>query len=154
MSFTRFNYDNARVSKQLQESTGPGRWVLNTPGQGLTPFYYEDPQVRLQKHGGNLHLNPIDISSDLQGRNTKLNRDNVNVLQNMKHYTKEKQNFPNMKAYTNETRVTHPVFVYRNKESTRWEYPLLDPQEPVMYSQNVQSTSSRILQKNVFVPKL
>lgn len=154
MSFTRFNYDNARVYKQLQESTGPGRWILNTPGQGLTPLYYEDPHIRLQKHGGNLHKNPVDLSSDLQGRNTKLSRDNINTLENTSKYKNSKQSFPNMKAYTNETRVTHPVFVYREKEVNRWEYPLLNPQEPLLYSENVNSQSSRILQKNNFVPKL
>lgn len=75
MSFTRFHYDKARTQKRLQELTGPGRWVLNTPGQGVSPLFYEDPHMRLEKWGGNVYSNPIDVSSDLQGRNKILSRD-------------------------------------------------------------------------------
>ena len=34
MAFTRFNDDPCRVSKQLQQSTDQGRWILNVPGNG------------------------------------------------------------------------------------------------------------------------
>lgn len=48
MAFTRFNYDPCRTMKSLQEATGPGRYIFNTPGPGCMPCYFEDPQVRLQ----------------------------------------------------------------------------------------------------------
>ena len=32
MAFTRFNYDSCRTAKRLEESTGPGRYILNKPG--------------------------------------------------------------------------------------------------------------------------
>ena len=34
MAFTRFNYDDARTKKKLQEATGPGRYILNVPAVG------------------------------------------------------------------------------------------------------------------------
>jgi hypothetical protein len=34
MAFTRYNYDECRTKKLLQESTDPGRYVLDTPGLG------------------------------------------------------------------------------------------------------------------------
>ena len=79
MSFTRFNYDDCRTEKLLQESTGPGRYILNTPGWGDKPTFYNDPQIRMQKWGANLrHVpdgNAIDIHSDLIGITRKLSKD-------------------------------------------------------------------------------
>ena len=78
MSFTRFNYDEARTFKKVQESTGPGRYLLNTPdvvpkGYKL-PLYCDDPHIRLQGWGANLRENykngtTIDIDSYLLGYN-------------------------------------------------------------------------------------
>jgi hypothetical protein len=153
MAFTRFHYDTSRVYKQLQESTGPGRWTLNTPGQGISPLYYQDPHIRLEKWAGNVYRSPIDISSELEGRNVKLSKDSLSTLPTKsKRYVKN--NYSTMKAYTSESRVTHPVSIYRDKEYTRWEYPLIDPQNPLFFKNNVNPMSSRILQKNNFIPKL
>ena len=78
MAFCRFNYDKARTIKKLQESTGPGRYILDVPGWGDTPCFYDDPQIRLQKWGANLEsvINgaPIDIDSDLSGRTRRLKK--------------------------------------------------------------------------------
>ena len=39
MACTRFNYDPCRTKKSLQQSTDPGRWILNVPGNGDKPYY-------------------------------------------------------------------------------------------------------------------
>ena len=49
MSFTRFNYDDARTKKNLQQSTGPGRYILNVPGNGVKLPMINDPQMRMQR---------------------------------------------------------------------------------------------------------
>ena len=54
MANTRFNYDECRTAKILQESTGPGRYLLNTPGPGCNPCFITDPHIRLQGIGPNL----------------------------------------------------------------------------------------------------
>ena len=41
MAFTRYNYDDCRTKKKLQESTGPGRYSLNMPGNGPTPCFFK-----------------------------------------------------------------------------------------------------------------
>ena len=78
MAFTRFNYDDSRTKKKLQESTGPGRYALNMPGNGTSPCFFNDPQIRMQKWGANLDnvVNgaPIDIDSDLKGVTRKLTK--------------------------------------------------------------------------------
>ena len=70
MASTRFNYDDARIIKSLQQSTGAGRYMLNVPGPGNKVCFYNDPQVRMQKWGANLRSvptgHPIDIDSDLK----------------------------------------------------------------------------------------
>ena len=40
MAFTRFNYDDARTKKKLQEATDSGRYVLNVPGNGAEPTFF------------------------------------------------------------------------------------------------------------------
>ena len=79
MAFTRFNYDPCRTAKLLQESTGPGRYMLNVPGPGCKPCFFEDPEIRLQKWGANLRYvpggTPIDIDSDLIGITRKNTND-------------------------------------------------------------------------------
>jgi len=44
MANTRFNYDDARTMKRLQQHTDPVRWILNVPGNGTVPCYIEHPQ--------------------------------------------------------------------------------------------------------------
>ena len=75
MAFTRFRDDPARISKQLQQSTDPGRWILNVPGNGDTPSYMADPQVRIQTWGANLMTNSVLLEGELRGVGRLLNRD-------------------------------------------------------------------------------
>ena len=78
MANTRFNYDKCRTNKLLQEATGPGRYMLNTPGPAHSLGANNDPHYRLQRWGGNLgHVlngHPIDIDSDLIGLNKNLSK--------------------------------------------------------------------------------
>ena len=57
MSFTRFHDDPCRITKQQQESTDQGKWILNVPGNGDKPCFMIDPSIRLQKWGANLLTN-------------------------------------------------------------------------------------------------
>lgn len=147
MSFTRFHYDRARTSKSLQESTDPGRWIFSTPSTGES--FSVDPQLRIGKWGGNLCYNPVDIASDLDGRNTIISTyGNVrNVKEQPVVGTNEDM------PYIDESRATHPAFMYRDLPHVRWEYPLLHPQEHLDFQIGNKNVSSRIIQKNNFVPK-
>ena len=91
MAFTRYNYDECRTKKKLQESTGPGRYILNVPGNGPNPCFFNDPQIRLQKWGANLdnviNGGPLDIDSDLTGRTRRLTKNTVQKIVFKKWYT-------------------------------------------------------------------
>ena len=158
MSFTRYNYDECRTKKILQESTGPGRYMLNTPGNGCSPCFMSDPRIRLQKWGGNLmkvsNGHPIDIDSDLIGITRKLSKDckqkefpNKGVVQT------QKINYTTCKPFINETRTTHPAWMYKDLEQTR-KYPLfLNPQENVCIP-FINNLNTRILEKDNYKPEI
>ena len=154
MAFTRFHDDPARIKKQLQESTDAGRWHINVPGNGTHPGFSEDPQCRLQKWGANLRTNVVDVQSDLMGLTRNLNRDTID--KNIHYATSThstKIEYPNHKSYTDESRSTHPAWMYRDLEQTNYAILPLDPQEHtcIPFANNV---SSRILEKDNYKPKI
>ena len=119
MAFTRFNYDDQRTAKLLQESTGPGRYMLNMPGNGQTPSYFEDPHIRLQHWGANVrHVSgstPVDIASDLDGRTRRATKACVNSVYPIKGVQSSSQpHYPTQASFTDETRASHPAWMYRD----------------------------------------
>lgn len=157
MAFTRYNYDNCRTEKNLQQSSGPGRYMLDTPGQGLYLPFINDSQVRLQKWGANLmkvkNGHPIDIDSDLVGLSNNASKYNMKQkypFNNNINKRVEIQNYGERKLpYTDETRATHPSWMYRDLEQSR-KYPLfLNPQENVCM-QFHNNLSTRILERDKY----
>lgn len=158
MAFTRFNYDDCRTKKLLQESTDPGRWVLNKPGNGDTPCFFEDPHIRMQQWGANLMVPssgaPIDIASDLDGRTRRYQKFcSPSQFPNSGVVKSQKRQYPTCKAFTDETRSSHPAWMYRDLEQTRWEYPLLNPQENTCMTFH-NNISTRILEKDYYTTKI
>jgi|TARA_B110000208_G_C11760112_1_gene426568 hypothetical protein len=159
MAFTRFNYDDSRTKKKLQESTGPGRYSLNMPGNGTSPCFFNDPQIRMQKWGANLDnvINgaPIDIDSDLKGVTRKLTKySQKSQFPNSGVPITQKVEYPICgDALTDESRATHPAWKYRALPQNR-EYPLfLNPQENVCMRFH-NNLNTRLLERDNFVPKI
>ena len=154
MAFTRFNYDPCRTKKQQQQATDPGRWILNVPGNGANPCYIEDPQIRIQKWGGNLRTNTINLESDLLGVNRHSSRDCLGKDNYQKfNVPNEPIKYPSCNAlYTEESRAIAPAWMVRDKEQVDWYYPPLNPQENtcIPFQSNL---STRILEKDYFTPK-
>lgn len=148
MSFTRFHDDQCRVKKSLQESTDPGRYMLNQPGWGAKPCYMEDPQIRLQKWGANLREDCISLENNLMGLNTKLNRDCISEAPSQQCFSPI--SYPTCSEATSESRTTDPVWKFRELEQAQWAILPLDPQEnvciPFQYNLN-----TRILEKDYFL---
>ena len=154
MAFTRFKYDDARTKKELQQSTDPGRWIMNVPGNGSDPCYIEDPQIIVQKWGANLRTNTINLESDLKGVNRQINRDCLGKDEYQKYNVpNESIDYPTCNnLFTDQSRATHPAWWYRDLEQPNWEYPPLNPQvNTCLPFQN--NLSTRILEKDYFTPK-
>lgn len=153
MANTRFNYDDCRTMKRNQQATDPGRWILNVPGNGTNPFYVEDPYIRIQKWGGNLRTNVVNLESDLRGVNRNLSRDCI-------QHTYQSYNVPNeaisspstANLSTSQSRATDPAWWYRDLEQVDWYYPPLNPQENTCIP-FLNNLNTRILEKDYFVPQ-
>ena len=153
MSFTRFHDDPCRVEKMLQESTDPGRYMLNVPGNGSKPCFMEDPFLRLQKWGANLRTNPINLESDLRGLTRPLNRDCLgNDEYTSNAVTSNSVQYPSCLPTTEQPRATDPAWTARDLEQVDWWTLPLDPQEHtcIPFQNNL---STRILEKDYFVAK-
>jgi hypothetical protein len=157
MSFTRFDYDECRTAKKLQELTGSGRYMLNTPGPGCNLCFYEDPQIRLQGWGANLrHVSggaPIDIDSDLLGITRKLTKDCTKEQYPYKGVVNsERIHYPKCaQTITQQSRATNPAWMYRDLEQNH-RYPLfLNPQENtcIPFHNNL---NTRLLERDNFRP--
>jgi hypothetical protein len=152
MAFTRFHDDPCRIEKQLQESTGTGKYRLNVPGNGIKPCFMEDPFIRMQKWGSNLMTNTINLESDLMGLTRSSNRDCINKNNYNKHrVVSDKINYPSCLPSTEQTRATNPAWQIRDLEQVDWYTLPLDPQENtcIPFQNNL---STRILEKDGFVP--
>ena len=143
MSFTRFNDDPCRINKQLQESTDPGRYMLNVPGNGDKPCFMEDPYIRLQKWGANLHTNTINLESELMGlsinkNNRNNNRDCIDKNQhNLDNVNNKAINYPNCNPITEQSRVTNPVWLYRDLEQNNLNTRILERDNFTAYNKFV-----------------
>jgi len=154
MAFTRFHDDPCRINKQLQESTGVGRYMLNVPGNGDKPIYMEDPSIRMQKWGGNLMTNTINVESDLMGLSRNTNRDDVTQNNFEKHAVNSKSvQYTSSNTTTDQSRATHPAWTFRDLEQVNWNILPLNPQENTCLTfQN--NLNTRILERDRFIPKM
>jgi hypothetical protein len=156
MAQTRFNDDPCRISKKLQQMTDQGRYVLNVPGIGERPSFVEDPQIILQKWGGNLRTNPVNLESNLFGVNKPLTRDCLGKDEynnrEFKVVTNEVKYPNNTNLYTEQSRTIMPAWTCRDNEQVNWYILPLNPQENTCMSfQN--NISTRILEKDNFLCK-
>lgn len=158
MAFTRFNYDECRTKKILEESTGPGRYMLNVPGPGSKVCFYDDPQIRMQKWGANLRKvsngAPIDIDSDLIGITRPLTKYCSNKEFPNSGIVKSKRvHYPTCSnPVTEQSRATNPAWMYKDLEQNHRYILFLDPQENtcIPFQNNL---NTRILEKDYFVAK-
>jgi hypothetical protein len=154
MAFTRFHDDSARIRKTLEESTYAEGYYLNTPGSGTNMPFQNDPQLRLQGWGANLCTNAINVESDFRGLTRKLNHDLITENEYLNKSDKDSHLYIYSTAspIVDESRATHPAWMYRDLEQIRWEHPWINPQDNTerMFPWNVQT---RILEKDYYKPK-
>jgi len=154
MAFTRFHDDPSRINKQNEIESHTSRYLFDTPGQGLNLPFQEDPQMRLQYWGANLTTNTTNLESDLLGLTRRLNRDEVGLNDyKIQQVSTDKMSFNNSQPFVEESRASHPAWMYKDLEQTRWETPFLDPLANLEkgFHENIQT---RILEKDFFKPKI
>ena len=142
MAFTRD--DICKMNLDRNQDNRNLNYMLNVPGNGTTPDYFDDPQIRLQKFGANISINAVDINSNLMGVYKQLNRD---------HYVKNtrdpafndyylRNNYPIIKeAITDQPRATMPAWELRSLEQNNWAYLPQNPQThtEILFENNINS---------------
>ena len=157
MSFTRFHDDPARVQKYLEEVSQQEQYIFNTPGVmgGSNLPYLSDPHIRLQKWGGNVRQNSVNLESDLKGITRNVNRDDI-IKNNYKLHSSNSPQiyFPTSNVnMTSESLTTHPAWKYRDLSHMRLQYLFLDPQEHVCF-QFDNNLDTNILEKDYYNKKI
>ena len=161
MAFTNKFYDNNNVNFYLNKNNNTLNYIINTPGNGTRPYYINDPQLRLQKFGGNISSNITDINSSLIGLNKVLSK-NIHQPNNGRHGNSslidnsyKKIFYPSYdEAIIDESRLTMPAWQIRDSENNNWlNYLFNNPQEntEIKFSNNI---NSRILEKDNFNRKI
>jgi hypothetical protein len=154
MANTRYSYDDCRTIKQLQEQTDQCRYVMDVPGNGLLPNFIEDPHIRIQKWGGNLQTNGIDLESELLGVNRTLGKDCLGKEEYQK-YRVESQviDYPKTRLlYTEESRAIAPAWEVRDMEQSHTFYLPLNPQENTCIP-FLNNLNTRVLERDFFTTK-
>ena len=131
MAFTRYHDDQARIKKGLDISTFSGKYALDTPGPGTRLPYMEDSQIRLQQWGANMWTDSTDLESEFRGLGRRLQHDFA-TYKEKSEYRGTQINFPSNDMHVDESRVSHPAWMYRDLEQTRWEAPIINPQAHAM----------------------
>jgi hypothetical protein len=157
MASTRFHNDPTRIEKQLQEQTDIGRYMLNVPGQGVNLPFVDDPHIRLQQWGANLHTNTIALESELKGLTRRLHRDVIKTEQSIPKVnsksTASSYASTGTSMITDQSRTTHPAWMVRDTDldQYRWNYLPLDPQQntTIPFAHQVQT---RTVYRDVFIP--
>lgn len=83
--FSRTKDTIKKINYDVNSLTYSNDYVFETPGNGSNPYYIKDSHIRLQKWGGNMRTNSINIENDLMGKTRNFNRDNL-YLNNYKNY--------------------------------------------------------------------
>jgi len=108
----------------------------------------------LQKWGGNLQNNTIALESDLHGLTRPLNRDLTDDNNyKTKSVSSSRNNYSSVDPFVQESRASHPAWMYKDLEQPRWESPLLNPLNGLEkgFHENIQT---RLLEKDNHVTKL
>lgn len=161
MSFNKAYYDEGAYKQQLNESVGPGVYMLGKPNISCEPCYPYAPSVRLDRQGNSVSSRQalIDIDSELSNITRKLSRDpkdkyipncpnsmctsgevcGQGVVGNCKEHNRGQRvgdndllHFKDCFIPAEDTRLSNPSCNLRSTGWNRWEWLCHDPQERVM----------------------
>ena len=139
---------NDKPEVTTQQLLTIGNYHLMVPGNGIQPFYIEDPHIRIQKWGGYSYTNMIDIDSSLKCIDKQMKCD---VFQKS-HLNSSPIYYPSTKLlYTENSRTICPAWNLKDKECIKGDYLFYDPRikSNIPFVHNV---SSRDIQKNEYNP--
>jgi len=132
----------------IQQMVTIGNYHLMVPGNGIQPYYIEDPQIRIQKWGGCSYTNMIDVDTSLKGIDKTLKCD---VFQKSNLSSTPIQYPSTNLLYTENSRTICPAWNLKGIEVVKSDFLYYDPRikSSIPFTHNV---SSRDIQKKEYVP--
>jgi len=150
MAHTRIYNDKDRIKFNLGIDSDICKYILGEPGNGIKPYYFDDPFIRMQHFGGNISTNIVDVNSNLIGLTRKIDRNQPQNIYNNNPYSK--QTYPNMYGtMTEQSRAIAPAWNIRDLEKYNWNYLHKNPQSYINKKLNC-NIHSRILEKDNYKP--
>ena len=134
MSFTRFHDDPSRILKTNIETTSMCNYTFNVPSNTNTSnVYIDDPHIRMQKSGGAQYSRMVDLEGQLKQMDRSNTRDFIEdqykTKNNVDHKLRKIPIYELNKSITDETRSTHPSWIYRPLQQYRPDFLFEDPQK-------------------------
>lgn len=117
MASTNIKNDPGRIKKQLEIMTGPSRWTMNVPGNGLDLPFITDPNIRMQEWGSNFATNFVDIDNNLKGLGRNLTKECMSSQ--YKNIDIKSKSYPNKSFNVNTTSISNPAFNLRDSVNHR-----------------------------------
>ena len=151
MAETRFYDDPFRIQKRLELAQGPGNYYLNAPGPGTEVPLEDDVHIRMQRWGANIMTNTVNLESDLLGITRGINRHASDaILYDVAKPQATPLSFPKEKPFVEESRASHPAWMYKDLEHSHWSFPQLNPQNLATIEQPfAYDLQTRILQRDI-----
>jgi hypothetical protein len=87
----------------------------------------EDSQIRMQRWGANMWSDSTNLESEFRGLGRPLDHD-VQTYKDVAIHNGYQINFPSSDVHVDESRVSHPAWMFRDLEQTRWEVPIINRQ--------------------------
>ena len=137
MSFNRLGYDTCAYEQNLNQSKGPGEYVLNVPRYSCEPCFPENPRNKLQGGGastvGKGNFLNVDIESDLKGQTRLASKC---AAQNFMPSCEAPKltHYRDCLLTSEETRTTNPPCNLRGTGWNRWEWLCINPQDKVSFN--------------------
>jgi len=150
MAESRFFDDPFRIQKRLELAQGPGNYYLNVPGPGTELPLEDDVHVRMQRWGANIMTNTVNLESDLLGITRGINRHATDaILYDVAKPKTTPLSFPVQNPFVEESRASHPAWMYKDLEHSHWSFPQLNPQNLATIEQPfLYDVQTRILQRD------
>ena len=154
MSLTRTKYDACEYRTELQESRGPGSYMMNTPkAVGRFPI---DPNIRAQRGSVSqkrftqhrYYDGPVDVESDLKNINRHYGRCPSQQFQGDRSIDFNMDE-PVMNFTVEDTRLSNPTMTLKGRECGHWSAirPMHDPQATVFMSME-HSVPTRLVMRD------
>jgi len=163
MASTRIRSDPYEQWLNVESAAGLGKYMLNTPGPGTYLPFVEDPHIRLQHWGANMMTHTMDVEEDLLGKTRLINYRNQDTLTfEDRSVATQVVQYPTMQPFVEETRASHPAWLYKDLEHNNWSFPILNPQHsPGEFMPGTfglgkgirENISTRILEKDNYLSK-